>query len=108
VTAVQVSRTATSSSVFTYAYILCVGVGLTAFILADYCWGIAAFRPDRDPRQSPRQPCPAQFGNITGAAPGACESDGSLRFVKPMTAIETSCTNSYLSCPSLDITRNII
>jgi hypothetical protein len=50
VTAVQISRTATSSSVFTYAYILCVGVGLTAFILADYCWGIAAFRPDRDPQ----------------------------------------------------------
>src|SRR6188472_4031277 len=50
VTAVQISRTATSSSVFTYAYILCVGVGLTAFILADYCWGIAAFRPERDPQ----------------------------------------------------------
>lgn len=49
VTAVQMSRTATSSSVFTYAYIICVGVGLTAFILADYCWGVAAFRPDRDP-----------------------------------------------------------
>ena len=23
---------------------------ITAFILADYCWGIAAFRPDRDPQ----------------------------------------------------------
>lgn len=50
VTAVQMSRTATSSSVFTYAYIICVGVGTTAFILADYCWGVAAFRPDRDPQ----------------------------------------------------------
>jgi hypothetical protein len=50
VTAVQISRTATSSSVFTYAYIICVGVGTTAFILADYCWGVAAFRPDRDPQ----------------------------------------------------------
>ncbi|MGP4055918.1 hypothetical protein ACTWP6_14020 [Mycobacterium sp. 4D054] len=50
VIAVQISRTATSSSVFTYAYILCVGVGLTAFILADYCWGMAAFRPERDPQ----------------------------------------------------------
>lgn len=50
VTAVQISRTGTSSNVFTYAYILCVGVGLTAFILADYCWGIAAFRPERDPQ----------------------------------------------------------
>lgn len=49
VTAVQISRTATSSSVFTYAYIICVGVGTTAFILADYCWGVAAFRPERDP-----------------------------------------------------------
>jgi hypothetical protein len=50
VTAVQMSRTATSSSVFTYAYIICVGVGLTAFILADYCWALAAFRPERDPQ----------------------------------------------------------
>jgi hypothetical protein len=50
VAAVQISRTSTSSSVFTYAYIICVGVGTTAFILADYCWGVAAFRPDRDPQ----------------------------------------------------------
>lgn len=50
VTAVQISRTGTSSSVFTYAYVICVGVGTTAFILADYCWGVAAFRPDRDPQ----------------------------------------------------------
>jgi hypothetical protein len=50
VAAVQISRTATSSSVFTYAYIICVGAGLTAFILADYCWGVAAFRPERDPQ----------------------------------------------------------
>lgn len=49
VAAVQMSRIRTSSSVFTYAYIICVGVGTTAFILADYCWGVAAFRPDRDP-----------------------------------------------------------
>jgi hypothetical protein len=50
VTAVQLSRTTTSSGVFTYAYVICVGVGTTAFILADYCWGVAAFRPDRDPQ----------------------------------------------------------
>jgi hypothetical protein len=50
VTAVQISRTGTSSSVFTYAYIVCIGAGTTAFILADYCWGVAAFRPDRDPQ----------------------------------------------------------
>lgn len=50
VTAVQMSRIGTSSNVFAYAYLLCVGVGLTAFILADYCWGMAAFRPERDPQ----------------------------------------------------------
>ncbi|WIM86059.1 hypothetical protein PT015_14105 [Candidatus Mycobacterium wuenschmannii] len=50
VTAVQISRVSTSSTVLTYAYIICVGVGTTAFILADYCWGMAAFRPDRDPQ----------------------------------------------------------
>lgn len=50
VIAVQISRTSTSSSVFSYGYIICVGVGTTAFILADYCWGVAAFRPDRDPQ----------------------------------------------------------
>ncbi|MDP9167960.1 MAG: hypothetical protein M3O32_18140 [Actinomycetota bacterium] len=49
VIAVQLSRTGTSSSVFTYAYVICVGAGTTAFILADYCWGVAAFRPDREP-----------------------------------------------------------
>ena len=36
--------------VLTYAYVICVGIGTTAFILADYCWGMAAFRPDRDPQ----------------------------------------------------------
>ena len=50
VIAVQMSRIGHSSSVFTYSYILCVGVGMTSFILADYCWGIAAYRPDRDPQ----------------------------------------------------------
>ncbi|WP_343575540.1 hypothetical protein [Mycobacterium sp.] len=50
VTAVQISRSNTSSPVLTYAYVICVGVGTTAFILADYCWGMAAFRPDRDPQ----------------------------------------------------------
>lgn len=50
VTAVQISRVSTSSTVLTYAYVICVGVGTTAFILADYCWGMAAFRPDRDPQ----------------------------------------------------------
>ncbi|HET8881635.1 MAG TPA: hypothetical protein VFM56_05615 [Solimonas sp.] len=50
VTAVQMSRIGNSSPVFTYSYILCVGIGTTAFLLADYCWGIAAYRPDRNPQ----------------------------------------------------------
>lgn len=47
---VQMLRIANSSPVFAYSYIISVGIGSTAFILADYCWGIAAFRPDRDPQ----------------------------------------------------------
>ncbi|NGY05002.1 hypothetical protein [Solimonas terrae] len=50
VTATQMSRIGNSSAVFTYAYIICIGIGTTSFILADYCWGVAAFRPDRDPQ----------------------------------------------------------
>lgn len=48
--AVQMLRTANSSPVFAYSYIIAVGIGLTAFILADFAWGIAIFRPDRDPQ----------------------------------------------------------
>ncbi len=48
--AVQMLRVGNSSPVFAYSYIICVGIGLTAFILADYCWGVAAYRPDRDPQ----------------------------------------------------------
>lgn len=48
--AVQMLRVVNSSPVFAYAYIICAGIGLTAFILADYCWGVAVFRPDRDPQ----------------------------------------------------------
>lgn len=48
--AVQMLRVVNSSPVFAYAYIICVGIGLTSFILADYCWGVAVFRPDRDPQ----------------------------------------------------------
>jgi len=50
VVAAQMSRIGSSSSVFSYAYIMCVGVGTTSFVLADYCWAMAAFRPDRDPQ----------------------------------------------------------
>jgi hypothetical protein len=48
--AVQMLRIVNSSPVFAYSYIICVGIGLTAFILADYCWGIALYRPERDPQ----------------------------------------------------------
>ena len=50
VIALQISRIGNSSSVFSYAYIICVGIGTTAFVLADYCWAVAAFRPERDPQ----------------------------------------------------------
>lgn len=48
--AVQMLRVVNSSPVFAYSYILSLGIGMTAFILADYCWGIAVFRPDREPQ----------------------------------------------------------
>lgn len=50
VIAVQMLRVINSSSVFAYTYIICVGIGMTEFILADYSWGVAVFRPDRDPQ----------------------------------------------------------
>jgi len=50
VIAVQMLRIANSSPVFAYSYVIAAGIGGTAFILADYCWGVAAFRPDRDPQ----------------------------------------------------------
>jgi len=49
-TAVQMLRVVNSSPVFAYSYIMAVAMGLTSFILADYCWGMALFRPDRDPQ----------------------------------------------------------
>ena len=48
--AVQMMRMANSSPVLAYSYIISVGIGMTAFLLADYCWGVAAYRPDRDPQ----------------------------------------------------------
>ncbi len=50
IVAVQMLRVVNSSPVFAYSYIICVGIGMTEFILADYSWGVAAFRPDRDPQ----------------------------------------------------------
>lgn len=48
--AVQMLRVVNSSPVFAYSYIIAVGIGLTAFILADFCWGVAIYRPERDPQ----------------------------------------------------------
>jgi len=48
--AVQMLRTGNSSPVFAYAYIIAVGIGLSAFILADFAWGVAIYRPERDPQ----------------------------------------------------------
>lgn len=47
---VQMLRVVNSSPVFAYSYIIAVGIGITAFILADFAWGVALFRPDRDPQ----------------------------------------------------------
>ncbi len=47
---VQMLRVINSSPVFAYAYLICVGIGITAFILADFAWGVALYRPDRDPQ----------------------------------------------------------
>ncbi len=47
---VQMLRVVNSSPVFAYAYLICVGIGITAFILADFAWGVALYRPDRDPQ----------------------------------------------------------
>lgn len=48
--AVQMLRVVNSSPVFAYSYIIAVGIGLSAFILADFSWGVAIYRPDRDPQ----------------------------------------------------------
>jgi hypothetical protein len=48
--AVQMLRVVNSSPVFAYSFILSVGIGLTAFILADFLWGVAIYRPERDPQ----------------------------------------------------------
>ncbi|RLP53347.1 MAG: hypothetical protein D6160_16230 [Ketobacter sp.] len=47
---VQMLRVINSSPIFAYSYLISAAVGLTAFILADYCWAMAVFRPDRDPQ----------------------------------------------------------
>lgn len=50
IVAVQMLRIVNSSPVFAYSYMMSTGIGLTSFILADYSWGVAVFRPDRDPQ----------------------------------------------------------
>ncbi len=48
--AVQMMRIVNSSKVFAVTYIAAIAMGATAFIIADYCWGVALFRPDRNPQ----------------------------------------------------------
>lgn len=50
VIAVQMLRIVNSSPVFAYAYIIAAGINMSALLIADYCWGLAAFRPERDPQ----------------------------------------------------------
>lgn len=49
-TAVHMMRIVNSSKVFAVTYIAAIAMAATAFIIADYCWGVALFRPDRDPQ----------------------------------------------------------
>jgi hypothetical protein len=46
---VQMKRMATPSQVFAYSYLSAVATGATLFAIADLCWLVAAFRPDRSP-----------------------------------------------------------
>ena len=46
---VQMKRMATPSHVFAYSYLSVVATGATLFAIADLCWLVAAFRPDRSP-----------------------------------------------------------
>ena len=46
---VQMKRMATPSHVFAYSYLSAVATGATLFAIADLCWLVAAFRPDRSP-----------------------------------------------------------
>ena len=48
-TAVQMMRIVNSSKVFAVSYIAGIAMAATAFIIADYCWGVALFRPNRNP-----------------------------------------------------------
>lgn len=50
VIAVQMLRVVNSSQVFAVSYIAAVAMAVTSFILADYFWGTALYRPDRDPQ----------------------------------------------------------
>ena len=46
---VQMKRMANPSHVFAYCYLSAVATGATLFAIADLCWLVAAFRPDRSP-----------------------------------------------------------
>ncbi|CQD16505.1 hypothetical protein BN970_03513 [Mycolicibacterium conceptionense] len=47
--ALQIRRMAHRTPIFSYAMIGCVAGGPTLFLIANICWLLAAFRPDRDP-----------------------------------------------------------
>lgn len=50
ITAVHMLRIVNSSKGLAISYIAAIPMTVTAFILADYCWGVALYRPDRDPQ----------------------------------------------------------
>jgi hypothetical protein len=47
---VQMQRMANPSRAFAYSYLSAAASGATLFALADLCWLIAAFRPERNPQ----------------------------------------------------------
>jgi hypothetical protein len=47
---VQMQRMANPSRAFAYAYLSAAASAGSIFLLADLCWSIAAFRPERDPQ----------------------------------------------------------
>ncbi len=47
--AMQIRRMAHRTPIFSYAMIGCISGAPTLFLVANVCWLLAAFRPDRDP-----------------------------------------------------------
>jgi hypothetical protein len=46
----QMQRMANPSRAFAYTYLSAAASGASIFLMADLCWSIAAFRPERDPQ----------------------------------------------------------